>query len=232
MFQGVFQRARGMIFSPMATLVEVIQDPRPGPMLAVVSICVALSSALFLTTGVGRLAWLDEAVRQLEAFGQVVSDTRYARLERLKDSAAYLALAQGLVGTPLIAVALAAALHKASRSLWGTAASFRQVLGVVAASSVIMALRQLFVAPLDYVRESMTNATNVGMLLPSLTEGTFAARLLGAIDVFVIWCLAVLAAGLAILYRCPMRRIAVVLLSFYGAMAFGLALVLALLGGT
>lgn len=230
--RGLFQRVVGIICSPMATVADVAQDPRPVPLLAFVSISVAVSTAMFLSTDVGKLAWLDEAVRQLEAFGQVLSDAQYARIERMKDYAAYLALAQGLVGIPLFAV-IAAIVFNAVFAVWGGAkASFAQALGVVAASSVIVALRQLFVLPLDYLRESMTNATNIGILLPVLPEGGLAARFLGTIDLFVIWFLAVLATGLASLYRRPTRRIAIALFSLYGVTALGLAIVLVLTGGS
>lgn len=230
--RGVFHRAAGVIVSPRATLAEVAQDPRPVPMLALVSICVAASSALFLATPVGKLAWLDEAVRQLEAFGRVVSDAQYARLERLKEYAAYVALAEGLVVIPLLALLTAAVVNGVLTVTRGAGASFRQALGIVAASGVIVALRQLFELPLSYARESMTNATTVGRLLPVLPEGSLAARLFGIIDLFVIWYLAVFATGLAILFRRPLRRIAIALFSLYGLIALGLAIVLALLGGS
>ena len=44
---------------------------------------------------------------------------------------------------------------------------------------------------------SMTSATNLSVLLPMLPDGSFAARLLGMIDLLLIWQVIVLAIGLA-----------------------------------
>jgi hypothetical protein len=222
----------GVVFSPAITLAEVAQDPRPVAMIALISTIVAVSTAIFLSTDVGKLAWLDEAMRQADAFGLVVSDSQYAQLQRMRQYTAYLVLVQDVVGIPLVMMAAAGIVKGVFARACGARASFRLTLSVIAASGVILMLRQLFVLPLNYARESMTNATNVGVLLPMLPEGSFPARFLGTIDVFGLWWLLVLAVGFATLYRRPARPIAVTLFVLYGVMAFGLALVLLLAGGS
>jgi hypothetical protein len=220
-----------MVVSPVATLSEVARDPRPLGMMIFVSAITALSTAIFLSTDVGKLAWLDEAMRQAEAFGQTISDAQYAQLKRMKEYAAYLVVVQDLVGIPLVIMALAGMVKGAVAVILGAEATYRQSLAVVAASTVILTLRQLVVLPLDYARESMASATNVAVLLPMLPAGSFLARFLGSIDLFAVWWLLVLAIGLATLYRRRARPIAVTLFALYGVVALALSLILGLGGG-
>lgn len=219
------------MFSPAVTLREVAHDPRPAGMLAFVSVVTALSAAMFLATDVGKLAWLDEAMRQAQVFGLPVTDGQYAQLERMRDYAAYLVLVQDLVGIPLVILAVAGIVKGVFAVMSSTEATFKQTLGVMIASTVILTFRQLCVLPINYLRESMTSATNLAAFLPMLPPTGFLAGLLGAIDVFVVWWLLVLASGLAALYRRSARSIALTFFVLYGAVALGLALTLMFVGG-
>ena len=227
----IFGRIAGVIFSPAVTLREVARDPRPAGMIVFVSGVLALSGAIFLSTDVGKLAWLDEAMRQADSFGLPVTDAQYAQLERMRDYAAYLVLVQDLFGVPLVILAVAGILKAVTVVIFDTEATFKQTLGVMGGSTVILALRQLFVLPLNYVRESMTGATNLAIFLPLLRQAGLLARFLGAIDLFVVWWLLVLASGLSALYRRSARSMALALLGLYGVMALGFALTLMFVGG-
>lgn len=227
---SLWSQMLGVIFSPEIAFGRIAQDPRPLGLLAFAAIVPAAATALFLSTEVGKLAMFDETVRRTEAFFGPMSDAQYAVMERAQGYAAYGTLAQAIV-TPLIAMAAAGILKAAFAVVAGAEATFKQVLAVVAASGVILALRQLFVLPLNYVRESMTSTTNLGVFLPMLPEGSFPARLLGTIDLFVLWWLAVLASGLATTYRRPARTIALTLFGTYGVVAL-LAAVLTFVRGS
>ena len=65
----------------------------------------------------------------------------------------------------------------------------------------------------------MTSATNLAVLLPMLDEKSFLGRLLGMIDLFIIWWLLVLAIGLAVLYRRRTQPIAIALFGVYAVIA-------------
>ena len=220
-----------MMFSPAVTLRDVAHDPRPAGMLAFVSVVTALSAAMFLATDVGKLAWLDEATRQAQLFGLPVTDAQYAQLERMRDYAAYLVVVQDLFGIPLVILAAAGIVKGVFAVVSSPHATFKQTVGVMSASTVILTFRQVCVLPIDYLRESMTSATNLAVFLPMLRPAGFLSGLLGAIDVFVVWWLLVLANGLAALYRCSARSIALTFFGLYGAVALGLALTLTFVGG-
>ena len=64
----------------------------------------------------------------------------------------------------------------------GGTATFKQLFAVFVHSTAITVVQQLFVTPLNYVRESISSATNLAVFLPMLDEGSFLAKLLGTID--------------------------------------------------
>ena len=75
------------------------------------------------------------------------------------------------------------------------------MLAVVVHASAILAVGSLVAAPINYARESLGGATSLGMVMPAFGESTFPARLLGALDIFVIWWVVLVAMGLSILYK-------------------------------
>ena len=63
-------RLIGVIFSPQATFARIVARPRWVGALAVVTVVISLVTFAFLSTEAGQTAWLDQQVRQSEAFGQ------------------------------------------------------------------------------------------------------------------------------------------------------------------
>jgi len=114
----------------------------------------------------------------------------------------------------------------------GGDATFRQLFSVIVHAGVISAAAQFFIAPLNLIRGSMESATNLGVLLPMLEEGSFLARLLGMVDLFVLWWVLVLAIGLGVLYRRRTQPIAFSLLGVYAVIAICVAAIMSRLGGT
>ena len=105
----------------------------------------------------------------------------------------------------------------------GGDATFKQVFAVVTHSGVVLTAAQLFGLPLAYARETMSGATNLGIFTPFLEDDTFAMRLLGAVDLFILWWTVSLAIGLAVLYRKRTGPIATTLILVYIAIAIVIA---------
>jgi hypothetical protein len=192
---------------------------------------VAGSTATLLSTEIGQQAALDQQVSTLESFGMTITDERYAQMERAMEYASYTSAMTVSAALPLISLAIAGLLFVSFTAGLGGEASFRQVFSVVVHSSAVFVLQQLFVNPLNYVRESLSSPTNLNAFLPMLEEGTFIARLFGLIDLFYIWWIVVLAIGLGVLYRRPTFRIAMALFGTYLAIAVVVAIVIGVLGG-
>lgn len=220
-----------MVRSPRATLTSAVAHPRTLD-LALLTIAIAAAcSAGFLLTRVGQLAALDQQVRQLESFGTIVNDDTYAELRRLVPYRPAISAASIVVGWPILWVALTAILQKLGNRTGNGHATFAQVLTVVVHASSIFAVRALVATPINYVRESIGGATSLGMFLPSFGESTFPGRLVGAIDIFVLWWMVLVALGLSILYRTRTLPIARWLFGVYAAGAAAIALTQALRGG-
>jgi hypothetical protein len=219
-----------MIRSPYATLSSVVSRPRSLDLLLLVIGVGAMCSVGFLMTDVGRLAALDQEVRQLESVGTIVTEARYTQLRHLLPYRPFISAATIIVGWPLMWM-LVAFLLRAIGNRGAKQATFAQVFAVVVHASSIFALRAVVTAPLNYARESIGGATSLGVLLPGFGESTFAARLFGALDIFVLWWVVLVAMGLSILYQARTLPIARWLLGAYATGAAALALTQALRGG-
>ncbi len=219
-----------MLRAPRLTLAGVLDRPRSWDLALLILAVSAVSTAGFLTTNVGRLAALDQAVRQLESLGVAVTGARYAELRELLPYRSIAAVAVIVVGWPLIWAALALVL-RAVGNRGPNRASFAQVFTVVVHASSVLALRSLVAAPINYARESIGGATSLSVLVPGLGDATFMARLFGAFDLFVLWWVLVLAVGFGMLYRVRALAVARWLFGAYATGAAALALTQALRGG-
>ena len=109
----------------------------------------------------------------------------------------------------------------------GGRATYRQVLAVVAHSSIVWVVRLVFVLPANYLREAMSSRMNLAVLFPFLDEGSFVARLAGMVDLFAVWWIVLLATGLAVLHKRKTGPLAQSFFAVYGLIALGLAALLA-----
>jgi hypothetical protein len=220
-----------MIRAPRATLTHAIAEPRSLDMAVVIVAISAACSTGFLLTRVGRLAALDQQVRQLESFGVYITDERYEELRRLVPYRPALSAAIIVIGWPVLWAFAAGVVRAIGNRIGKRSAAFAQVLTVFVHASAILAVRAAVAAPVSYARESLGGATSISTLAPVFGESTFPARLLGAVDIFVLWWVVLVAMGLSILYRTRTLPIARWLFGAYVAGAVALALTQALRGG-
>jgi len=132
------------------------------------------------------------------------------------------------VGIPVMMLVLSGILFAVFNGFLGGGATFKQLFSVAVHAGAVSIIQQLFVFPLNYARESMSSATNLAVFLPMLDETSFLARMLGMIDLFIVWWVIVLAIGLSVLYR---RKLTSIVMSFfivYGVIAVAVA---AFMGG-
>jgi hypothetical protein len=223
--QGLIARMFGVLLSPRRTYANVTARPRALGMLAVVLLIIATGSVVFSSTEVGRQALLDQQVRTMESFGIKLPEEAYQRMEEQmsRPYTPYLGAAAAVVTVPIVLLVIAGIAFAIFNAILGGDATFKQVFAAVAHASVIIAVQQLFVYPLDYARESLSSPTSLAVFLPFLDEATFPARLLGGIDLFVIWWMVNLAIGLGVLYKRRTGPIAVGMLAVYLAIALVIA---------
>ena len=215
---------------PRSTFAAVVKHPRWAGLLAVLTAASFAATAGFVATDVGQVALVDQWERTALAFGQRVDDARYAKMQELSRYGVPYAAATAIARGPGAAAVLAGVLY-AVFAARGRRAGFAQVLAVVAHAGVILALRDIVAAPLNYISESLASPVTLAQFLGVIDEASPIARLFALIDVFMIWWLVVLAIGLAVLYQTRARTIVAGLMAAYAGIAVLLAGTMAVLGG-
>jgi hypothetical protein len=225
-------RALGVITSPRTTFAHVIGAPKWWGVLLLTTLVIFGCSAVVLRTEVGRMALVDQWERTTIAFGGTVSDAQYTRLLDLSQYGIAYAALTSLLNGPVLVFVLAGILTFMARAAFRADVTFRQLLAVVAHAGVILMLRQVVAAPAHYLSESLSSPTTMIRLAGTLDESSPLARFLGAVDLFVIWWIVVLAVGVAAAVRRPVRPVAVAFAGIYVALAILLAVAMAFTGGT
>jgi hypothetical protein len=231
---GLIRRISGVLLAPRETYASVAAQPRWLGALTAVLLIMATGSIVFFSTEVGRQALFDQQIRTIESFGIKLPEAAYQQLEERmsRPSTPYVSAAGQVVVIPILVLVIAGIAFAIFNAVLGGDATFKQAFAVVVHSGVIVAVQQLFVLPLDYARESLSSATSLVVFLPFLDETTFPARLLGGIDLFVIWWMVNLAIGLGVLYKRRTGPIAIGMLGLYLAIALIIAGVKTALSGT
>lgn len=224
-------RLMRIIFSPRAAYADVAARPRVLGALAIVILVSTVAVYTFMSTEVGKQAGLDMQVRQMESFGRTLNDAQYQRMEQMAAYAPYFAAGSQVIWLPVVALIISGIAFAVFNAVLGGDATFKHVYAVVVHSGVIIAIQQLFTLPLDYARETLSSPTNLAVFLPFLDENTFAARLLGSVDLFLIWWSINLAIGLGVLYRKRTGPIATTLLVIYVTIGLVIAAVKTALAG-
>lgn len=227
---SLLARLTGVVLRPRSTFAAVVTQPRWAGVLAVLTAASFAATAGFIATDVGQVALVDQWERTALAFGQTVDDARYAKMQELSRYGVPYAAAMTLARGPGAAVALAGVLYGAFAAR-GLRARFVQVLAVVVHAGVILALRDVVAAPLNYLRESLSSPVTLVQFFGMLDEASPLARFGALVDVFMIWWIVVLGIGLAVLYRTRARVVAASLLAAYVGLAVLLAGTMAVLGG-
>jgi hypothetical protein len=222
--RGLIARIAGVLFEPRNTYAAVAARPRALGALAVVALIMIGCQTAFMATQVGRDLVLDQQVKTMESFGMTITDEAYARMESQLERSTYINPVVTLVFIPIVNAAVAGLLLGIFTMLLGGNATFKQVYAVVAHSSIVIALQQLFSTPLSYASGKLAGA-NLGVFVPMLEEDSMATLFLGAIDLFYVWWLVSLAIGIGVLYKRRTGPVAVGLLSCYLIIALLLAVV-------
>ena len=220
---NLFARFIGILTSPRATYEAVVARPTWLGMFLLTSVIMAFGAALPMTTEAGKQAAVDQQVSSMEAFGMQVNDEQYAQFQKGTAILPYTTAASVVVGGLAVALIMAGILFAIFNAALGGDAKYKQILSVLVHASVISALGQLFTGPINYFRGAVGSATNLTALLPMLDDKSFAGKLAGTVDIFIIWWLIVLAIGLAVLYRRKTQPIATTLFAIYACIAVAIA---------
>jgi hypothetical protein len=212
-------RIWGVLTSPREAFADVVARPRWLGMMLVVILITAVCTGGFLMTAVGQQAYLDNQIESTKRWVGEVSEAQVAGMERMLPYAGPISAVSIAIIMPIMWLVIAGILFAVFSAALGGTATFKQVFAVTVHSSAISVVQQLFVTPLNYFRESMSSATNLAVFLPMLDEGSFLAKFLGTIDLFLVWWVVVLSIGLAVLFKRKTGPIATGLFVVYGIIA-------------
>ena len=229
--KSLFARFIGVITDPKETFRSIVAHPRWLGMLLLTSVLVAFFSALPMTTDAGKQAAIDQQVEQRRSFGVETNDQAYAQMERMSGVMPYVTFGMILIFSPIMSAIIARVLFAIFNAALGGEASYKQVLAVLVHAGGVSALSTVFSGIINYFSGRVGSAANLGALLPMLPEHSFAANLLGTVDVFLLWWVIVLAIGLGVLYRKRTQPIAISLFSVYAVIALVIAIFKSRAGG-
>ena len=224
-------RVVGVVFSPRAVYADVSARPRVLGALALVVGIIVIATYAFLSTEVGQQASFENQIQQIQAFGRTVSDAQYAQMERMAPYSKYFAAGAQIVFTPIMALIVAALAFAVFNAMLGGDGTFKQVYAIVVHSGAILIVQGLFNLPIAYARESLSGATNLAVFFPFLDENSFFARLLGSIDLFLIWWIVSVSIGLGVLYKKRTGPIATTLLIIYVVIGLCIAAIKSMTSG-
>jgi hypothetical protein len=225
------RRIAGVLWHPRSTMAALVAAPSWLTTWACVLAVWLVPAGWLLSTGAGRQALVDERVRQVEAFGGQVDDAEYEALRMSPPWRTYFTSGGRLLLFPPVTLLVAAALGLLAR-LDGATLPIGAALAVSVHATVVLALQQLVATPLHYLQESLTSPTNLAVFVPGLEDGTIGARLLGAVEVFGLWWLWLLALGVAAATGRPAWRYLGRGFVVYLGVAAILAVTMALSGGS
>jgi len=208
----------GVLFAPRATYAAVAAHPRWLGIFLTVFVISATASTGLLMTDVGRNAVLDQ---QMAA--RPMTQAQIDAMEKIAPYFVYLAPVFQLLGLAIGSLVIAGVAFAVFNAMLGGDATFKQVFAIVAHSGVVLATLSIFTTPLAYVRETLSGTTNLAVFFPFLDETSFAAKLLGSIELIVIWWLLSIAIGLGVLYRKRTGPIATTMFALYAAIALVIA---------
>ena len=217
-------RVGGILFAPRATYADVAAHPRWLGVFLTVFLITASAATALMSTEIGRNALIDQQIASQQSFsGRKPTQEQIDRLEQISAYYVYGAPVIQLVSLSIGCLVIAGIGFAVFNAMMGGDATFKQVVAIVAHSGVVLAALSLFTTPLAYARESMSGATNLAIFLPFLDDSSFVARMLGSIDLILIWWMLSLAIGFGVLYRKRTGPIATTILAIYVAIAVVIA---------
>jgi len=221
---NLLARFIGVITSPKATFQSIVAAPKVLGILLLAASLSAVFVALPLTTDAGKQAQIEKSVEQMKSMGFTVTDQMYDGMEKGAGRMPYTSGLAVLIFTPIGSLIFSGILFAIFNAGLGGEASFKQLWSVYLHSGAISVLSLALTGIVNFSTGRTGSVTNLGALLPMLSEKSFLAHLLGTVDLFIIWGVVVLAIGLGVLYRRRTQPIAISLLSVYAVIAVVIAL--------
>ncbi len=211
-----FQRVWSVYFDPSKAFADIAQ--RPSWMVPLVVLIVV---AIFTSVLSGPMR-IQEAVDRIDQNPRLTAQQKEEIRETIEDRSGrpVMKLLSYLIG-PVVGVfiyilAVSAVLYFGGNVLMGGDAPFKRVLSVFSYSSLVAIPASIIKVPLMLVKKSVNVQTSLAALMPSGSDDSVAFKILAKFDIFTIWQIALVALGLAIVYKFTVKKSASMVIGFWG----------------
>ncbi len=200
---GAFGRITGVLFSPGATFEDIARKPSwLLPMVILVILNLGVTALV-----VKKLDWATMIRDQIESnprAAQLTDDQKNTQIAMGVKLAPYIAWVGGVLGIPIVSLVMALVYWLGFNLFKGAGLRFSTAFGIVVHALVptmmafILTGIILYLKPADEINPdpSRMAATSLAAFLPS-SAPKWLVSLGGSLDIFWIWCLALLGIGFA-----------------------------------
>jgi hypothetical protein len=197
--KGMFERIIGIFISPAETMRDIAA--RPSWLLPLIIVAVVGS--------VGSI-FLKDAIVQQQIEGMqkrnMTDEQIQQALPMMEKIMTYTVPLFALIVTPITYLILAGIGLFVGNVILGGETKFSTLFSVTCWSGIITVLSSLINIPVMANRQSMESATSLGSFFAAEENKTFFHHLLGQIDLFVIWWVAILGFGVAAAYKFSTKK--------------------------
>lgn len=197
---NIFQRAAGVFASPQRTFSDIAWRPDWITPLIFVVLATIILTQLSVPAILSDYATSDQLEKMIQRRNMTEEQANRA-MEMAKTQMRNFSAVSAGVGVILISLLTAAVLLFMGNIVLGGSANFKQVFAVYCWGGLVAILGYLLRIPI--VLEKMTTKVYLGpaILLPADAEKTALFKVAAALDVFVLWRVALVAVGFAAIYR-------------------------------
>jgi hypothetical protein len=215
---GFFARFFAVFFSPGRLLQHLAQRPSWFWMVGLTGLLGGALNFLVFSTEAGQKAFRQQVLESgrtipPEALEQTVVITRYV------------GSIAAVVITPIVCLVLAGIVYLIFNVIMGGEGTFRQALAIGGHIFPIGILQGVLRSVLILQKESFQATTSLAAFAPFLDPDSAFLLLLKGIDPFWIWQIGLLALGMSVIHRLPVRKCAVVLFSIYAVVLVAVVLI-------
>lgn len=214
--KGALERIIGIFVSPAETMRDIVA--RPNWLLPLLLVAVVGS--------VGSI-FLKDAIVQQQIEGMQKKNMSQEQIDQalpmMEKIMTYTVPLFALIMTPLWYLIIAGIGMLVGNVILGGEAKFSTLFSVVSWSGIITILSSLVNIPVMASRQSMESATSLGSFFVAEENKTFFHHLLGQIDLFALWWVAVLGFGIAAAYKFSTKKAMTTVFVVWAICALGAA---------
>jgi len=213
--KGVFERIIGIFVSPEPTMQDIAA--RPSWLLPLLLVTVVSTAGTYFLK--------DVIVQQeIEKMHQKnMTEEQIQQAMPFMDMMGIIAPVSTLIVMPIMFLVFAGVGMFVGNVIMGGETKFSTLFSIVSWSGMITVLSYLINIPVMANRQTMESATSLGSFFAAAENKTFFHHLLGQIDLFALWWVAVLGFGIAAAYKFSTKKAMTMVFVVWAIFALGSA---------